>query len=689
MPKPVAAPKAARARHDQDATDPGRAWLSQPLDRRPPRVVVESLAPSVDDGRFAARRIVGDVVVVTADVFAEGHDRLAVALRHRKQGATEWHETSMEPLGNDRWRGQFAVNELGFHEYLVEGSVDDYASWRGGLEKKFLAGQDVASDLTEGAALVSAAVARAGDDREALRKAARVIGGDGATADRVEAALDPALAALMTRHRDRSTATRSSPLRLVEVERSRARFGAWYELFPRSMAPVPGRHGTLRDCIARLPYVAGMGFDVLYLPPIHPIGTTHRKGKNNATVAGPGDVGSPWAIGGAAGGHDAVHPDLGTLDDFDALVAEAARQGIEVALDLALQCSPDHPWVREHPEWFRHRPDGSIHYAENPPKKYEDIFPVHFESDGWSALWDEILRVVRHWVGHGVRIFRVDNPHTKPFAFWEWLIHQVRAETPDVVFLSEAFTRPRVLQRLAKCGFSQSYTYFTWRNTKPELTQYFTELSRPPLSDYLRPNLFANTPDILHEFLQSGGCAAHRIRLALAATLAGSYGIYGPPFERCEAEAREGTEEYANSEKYEVRFWPADAPGSLAPFIARMNAIRRDNPAFQYPDRLRFCPVDNDNLIAYTRTTPDGDNVLLVVVNLSPHHAHSGWVTLPLGDLGLEADAPFQVHDLLGDGRYFWQGPRNYVALDPQAAPAQVFRVRRRLRTERDFDYYL
>ena len=690
MPKPVAAPKAAQARHDQDATDPGRAWLSQPLDRRPPRVVVESLAPSVDDGRFAARRIVGDVVVVTADVFAEGHDRLAVALRHRKQGATEWHETSMEPLGNDRWRGQFAVNELGFHEYLVEGSVDDYASWRGGLEKKFLAGQDVASDLTEGAALVSAAVARAGDDREALRKAARVIGGDGATADRVEAALDPALAALMTRHRDRSTATRSSPLRLVEVERSRARFGAWYELFPRSMAPVPGRHGTLRDCIARLPYVAGMGFDVLYLPPIHPIGTTHRKGKNNATVAGPGDVGSPWAIGGAAGGHDAVHPDLGTLDDFDALVAEAARQGIEVALDLALQCSPDHPWVREHPEWFRHRPDGSIHYAENPPKKYEDIFPVDFESDGWSALWDEILRVVRHWVGHGVRIFRVDNPHTKPFAFWEWLIRQVRAETPDVVFLSEAFTRPRVhaAPREVRVLPVVHVLHLAQHEAGADAVLHRADApaaQRLPAAEPLRQHARhpARVPAVrrLRRPPHPAGAGGDAGGRATASTARRSSGA--------RRSAREGTEEYADSEKYEVRYWPADAPGSLAPFIARVNAIRRDNPAFQYPDRLRFCPVDNDNLLAYTRTTPDGDNMLLVVVNLSPHHAHSGWVTLPLGDLGLEADAPFQVHDLLGDGRYFWQGPRNYVALDPQAAPAQVFRVRRRLRTERDFDYYL
>jgi starch synthase (maltosyl-transferring) len=365
------------------------------------------------------------------------------------------------------------------------------------------------------------------------------------------------------------------------------------------------------------------------------------------------------------------------------------RRGIEVALDLALQCSPDHPWVREHPEWFRHRPDGTIHYAENPPKKYEDIFPLYFESDGWSALWEEVLRVVRHWIAHGVRIFRVDNPHTKPFAFWEWLIHQVHREHPDVVFLSEAFTRPRVLERLAKCGFSQSYTYFTWRNTKRELTEYFQALSRPPLSDFLRPNLFANTPDILHEFLQSGGRVAHEIRFVLAATLAGSYGIYGPPFELFEAEARPGTEDYLDGEKYEVRHWPIDRRDSLAPFIARVNAIRRDNAAFQFPDRLLFCDVDNEYLLAYARSTPDGANTMLVVVNLSPHHTHSGWVTLPLDRLGLDESAPYQMHDLLGDGRYLWNGPRNYVMIDPGSAPAQIFRIRRRLRTERDFDYYL
>jgi len=492
----------------------------------------------------------------------------------------------------------------------------------------------------------------------------------------------------MSRYADRSRAVRYERALRVDVDRERARFGAWYEMFPRSCAPEPGRHGTFRDCEARLPYIASMGFDVLYLPPIHPIGTTHRKGKNNAPVCEPGDPGSPWAIGSAEGGHTAVHPELGTLEDFDRLVAKARDLGIEIALDLAFQCSPDHPYVNEHPEWFRWRADGTVQYAENPPKKYEDIYPLHFECENWPALWEELKRVVLFWIGHGVKIFRVDNPHTKPFAFWEWLVSEVRAEHPEVLFLAEAFTRPKVMKHLAKRGFSQSYTYFTWRNTKAELTEYFTELTRSGCRWYLRPILFANTPDILHEYLQSGGRPAFQVRLVLAATLAGSYGIYGPPFELCEAEAIPGTEEYAHSEKYEIRFWDLDRPGNLRDFIARVNQIRRENPALRFDERLRFYPVDNEQLLFYGKSTPDLENIVLVVVNLDPHHPQSGWVHVPLDELGLDPHQPYQVHDLLGDARYLWHGSRNYVALDPRAAPAHIFRVRRRIRTERDFDYF-
>ncbi len=433
-----------------------------------------------------------------------------------------------------------------------------------------------------------------------------------------------------------------------------------------------------------------MGFDVVYLPPIHPIGSTHRKGKDNQPVASREDVGSPWAIGAAEGGHKAVHPALGTLEDFQHLVDRARGLGLEIALDMAFQCSPDHPYPREHPEWFRHRPDGSIQFAENPPKKYEDIFPLDFDTAAWKDLWAELLSVFLFWVGQGVRIFRVDNPHTKPFAFWEWIIGEVRRDHPDVIFLAEAFTRPKVMYRLGKLGFSQSYTYFTWRNTKEELTAYLTELTTPPVRDLFRPNLWPNTPDILPEPLQFGGRAAFQSRLVLAATLGASYGIYGPAFELCESEARTpGSEEYSHSEKYEVRSWDLGRDESLAEYIGRVNRVRRDNPALHSNGGLRFHEIDNDELIAYSKATPDSTNVVVVIVNLDPHHVHSGWLRLPLEAFGLDPAQPYQVHDLLTDARYFWTGPRNYVELDPAVSPAHIFRVRRRLRTEHDFDYFL
>jgi starch synthase (maltosyl-transferring) len=486
---------------------------------------------------------------------------------------------------------------------------------------------------------------------------------------------------------DRRLEARSHPLR-VDVERERAAVGAWYELFPRSCSPVPGRHGTLRDCQERLAYVAAMGFDVVYLPPIHPIGRTHRKGPNNAPSGSPGDPGSPWAIGAAEGGHDAVHPELGTLADFDRLQARARELGLEIALDLAFQCSPDHPWVAKHAEWFRRRPDGAIQYAENPPKKYQDIYPLDFEGEGAAELWEELRSVVRFWIDRGVRIFRVDNPHTKPFAFWEWLIREIRADHPDVVFLAEAFARPAVMKRLAKLGFSQSYTYFTWRNTKHELVSYLTELTGTELREYLRPNLFANTPDILHEYLQTGGRPAFQVRLVLAATLAGSYGIYGPPFELCVGEAVPGTEEYLHSEKYELRHWDLERPDSLRELITRLNGIRRESPALRTGE-LQFLLVDNPELIAYARVAPDAEEVIVVVANLNPRLAHAGWLELPLAQLGLDAERSYQMDDLLGGTRWLWHGPRNYVRLDPGALPAHVFRLRRRVRTERDFDYWL
>jgi starch synthase (maltosyl-transferring) len=489
---------------------------------------------------------------------------------------------------------------------------------------------------------------------------------------------------------DRGTSATYEKTLAITVDRERARFSSWYEMFPRSCASEPGRHGTFRDCEQMLPYVAEMGFDVLYFPPIHPIGRTNRKGKNNSAEAEPGDVGSPWAIGSGEGGHKSVDPQLGTFDDFRALVSRAREHGLEIALDLALQCSPDHPWISEHPDWFRHRPDGSIQYAENPPKKYEDIVPLDFETSDWRALYRELLSVVLFWIDHGVRIFRVDNPHTKPYAFWEWMIGQVKSVHPEIIFLSESFTRPKVMYRLAKLGFTQSYTYFTWRQTAKEIRDYMTELTKTSVSEFFRPNLWPNTPDILPENLQIGGRSAFQLRLVLAATLGSNYGIYGPAFELCEDVPLEpGREEYLNSEKFETREWNREQAASLRWLIARVNEIRKENKALQSSHNLQFHPVTNDQLLAYSKHTDDKSNLILTVVNLDVNHVQSGYVDLPLSELNIETMRPFQVHDLLSGQRFLWSGPRNYVELDPKKIPAHVFRLRRYLRTERDFDYYL
>lgn len=652
------------------------------------RVVVARVIPEIDCGRFPVKRIVGDEFVVDADIFADGHDELAAVLRFRGPHGDEWREVPMHFLGNDRWRASFPLDVLGLWEYTVTAWIDRFATWQRDFRKRLDAGQDVTVDLAIGAELVETAAAHASDEEASwLRRAAATLAG--ANAEATTLALSPELAERMRRSNLRPFAVSYPRILRVIVDRERARFSTWYELFPRSCSPDPGRHGTFRDCEAWLPRIAELGFDVLYLPPIHPIGRTHRKGKNNSLVAGPTDPGSPWAIGSEEGGHDAIHPELGTLEDFQRFVARARQYGIEIALDLAFQCSPDHPYVHQHPEWFRRRPDGSIQYAENPPKKYQDIYPFDFETPAWRELWLELLRVVRFWIGQGIRIFRVDNPHTKPFAFWEWLIAEIKRDHPDVIFLSEAFTRPKVMYHLAKLGFTQSYTYFAWRNTKSELEAYFTELTQTDVREFFRPNLWPNTPDILTEYLQTGGRPAFLIRLVLAATLGASYGIYGPPYELCEATPlAPGSEEYLDSEKYEIRHWKLDAPHSIAPVIAHVNRIRRENPALQQDWTLRFHAVDNDQLIVYSKTSRDGGNVIVTVVNLDPHHRHTGWVTLDLSCLGIAPETPYQMIDLLGGGRYIWHGPRNYVALDPQVMPAHIFQVRPRIRSEHDFEYY-
>lgn len=662
--------------------------MSEPT---PPRVTIESVRPEVDCGRFPVKRVAGEVLAVEADVFTDGHDRIASRVLHRRPGRVEWSEVPMVELGNDRFRGELEVTELGWHRYTVTAWIDRFATWLRGLVKKADAGQDVRVDLLVGRDVVEEARPRAtGLDAEALGLWVQRLGDESRDPrTRVEDARSDDLATLVERHAGRTNrATYERELEVV-VDPRRAGFSTWYELFPRSAAREPGRHGTFDDVVERLDDVAAMGFDVLYLPPIHPIGRTHRKGRNNAVAAGAGDVGSPWAIGAEEGGHKAIHPELGTAADFRRLVREARSRGIEVALDVAFQCSPDHPYVREHPEWFRHRPDGTVQCAENPPKRYEDIYPFDFDTAAWRELWVELKSVFEHWIDQGVRTFRVDNPHTKPFPFWEWCIRELEAEHEGLVFLSEAFTRPRVMHRLAKLGFTQSYTYFAWRNTKQELTEYFTELTRHESSEYLRPNAWPNTPDILTEYLQHDGRAAFVARLVLAATLAANYGIYGPAFELMESEPREpGSEEYLDSEKYQIRDWDLARADDLRELVGRMNRIRRDHPALQGDRSLRFHAIDNDQLLAHSKADRGGSDVVLAIVNLDPHHVHAGWTSLDLDVLGL-GDRPFQVHDLLGGGRYLWQGAHNFVELDPQVLPAHVFAVRRYVRTERDFQYFL
>ena len=630
------------------------------------RVVVENVRPQVDCGRFPIKRTVGEPVNVTADIHADGHDSLAAALLFRRVGDPEWSELPMTFLENDRWEATFIVQALGRYEYTIEGWVDRFATWRHELAKKVAAGQDVSSELVEGAALVAAVSpenAKALADTSTPPEA------------RVAEALREDLAELMGARPDRSRATRFNRVLQVIVDPERARFGAWYEMFPRSAGPDPSRSATFDEAAGMLPYVAAMNFDVLYLPPIHPIGRSFRKGRNNSLTPAPDDPGSPWAIGSEEGGHTAVEPGLGTIEDFDRFVAEAGRHGLEIALDIAFQASPDHPYVREHPEWFRHRPDGTIKYAENPPKKYQDIYPINFDSDGWQALWLELKRVFEFWIAHGVKIFRVDNPHTKPYRFWEWALGELKRDHPDAIFLSEAFTRPAVMRYLAKAGFTQSYSYFTWRNTKAELTDYFTELTQTEVREYMRANLFANTPDILHAYLQRGGRPAFQVRLVLAATLGASYGIYSG-FELAEnVPVREGSEEYLDSEKYQIRHRDYLQAGSLAELIGRINAIRRDHPALQHDWGLAFHPTDNPEILAYSKRSTNGRDTVLVVVNLDPFNMQHGFVQLPLAAWGVPPHESIEVQDLLSGERYFWRGEWNYVRLDPPGQVAHILNV--------------
>ena len=647
------------------ATAPARHAFGDALGRR---VVVERIRPEIDAGRFPIKRTIGDEVVVSAQIFADGHEVVAAVLqdRHGDRREAPWRETAMALIteGTDEWKARFTTDEIGWHEYRIVAWIDAFLSWRRDVAMKVANGQEVTLELIEGSRLVSEAAERctveetALADADWLNRRATVLVSQSPVANRVALALDEELALRAGRCPDRSGAT-VSQARRVWVDRRRAGFGAWYEMFPRSAGPDPHRSATFREAAAALPRIADLGFDIVYLPPIHPIGHSFRKGRNNSLTVGPDDPGSPWAIGSESGGHTAIEPGLGTLEDFDGFRNEAARLGLEIALDLAFQCSPDHPWVREHPEWFRHRPDGTIKYAENPPKRYQDIYPLDFGNADWRGLWLALLDATRFWIERDVRIFRVDNPHTKTFGFWEWLIGEIHGEYPDVLFLSEAFTRPAVMRYLAKSGFSQSYTYFTWRNTRAELVDYFTELTTSEVVDYLRPNLFANTPDILTAYLQGGGRPAFEARLLLAGTLGASYGIYSG-FELCESRAlAPGSEEYANSEKYQYRHREWDAPGGISALISRVNQARRAHPSLQVDRTLRFHATDNDSIIAYSKVSADGRDRVMAIVNIDPHHMQHGFVETPVDD------DFFTVRDLLDDTVYSWRRGWNYVRFDP------------------------
>lgn len=668
-----------------------------PAENEQSRVVIEGVRPQVDGGRFAVKQTAGDLVQVQVDMFADGHDVLAGVLMYRKSGESTWQETPLIPDVNDLWEASFPVDNPGNWEFTFTGWIDRFASWHRDFLKRVAAEQDVRVDLLTGAELVSETVEHLRDqadssleqDLERLADWQRRLSDPNATSHVTRICADTGLPRLMARHCPREFATRCETIYPVQVDRERGRFSAWYEMFPRSASPDPSRPGTLRDVQARLPYVASMGFDILYLPPIHPIGRQFRKGPNNAEKAGPGDPGSPWAIGAAEGGHTAIAPELGTLADFRQLVQAARGYDMEIALDIAFQCAPDHPWVRQHPQWFRARPDGTIQYAENPPKKYQDIYPLNFETDDWQALWNALRDVFLYWIREGVKVFRVDNPHTKPFPFWEWCLAEIRQDHPDVLFLAEAFTRPKIMHRLGKLGYSQSYTYFTWRNTKEELTEYLEELTQTDVANFYRPNFWPSTPDILHEQLQLGGRPTFMARLVLAATMTASYGIYGPPYELCwNTPVKEGSEEFLNSEKYQVHHHDLEQPGSLKSLMTQLNTIRKEHQCLQRNEFVQFHPIDNDQLICYSKRSADAAEIIFVAVNLDPVHTQSGFVELPLEDFDLDPLQSYQMHDLLSGARYVWNGPRNYIELSPEVLPAHVFRIRRQVRTERDFEYY-
>lgn len=649
-----------------------RAWLTAATPPSP--ILIEDVQPQIDCGRYPVKREVGDKLTVSADIFREGHEKIAAIVKYRAIDDADWSEAEMSFIENDRWSATIRLSRNTRYRYLIEACPDPFGSWRDELQKKHTAGLDVSSELIEGARMVREAQTRSSGDDWVLLDAIVT----GATNPDQNIAVNGMLSGqtsdLMHKFRSRAGTVRSEPELGVIVDRVRARYAAWYSMFPRSAGTVPGQSATFRDVIDQLPRIAGMGFNVLYFTPIHPIGTTNRKGKNNTLTSLPDDPGVPYAIGSPDGGHDAIDPALGTFEDFHGLVAAAERQGMEIALDIAIQASPDHPWAKEHPEWFYIRPDGTIKYAENPPKKYEDIYPINFQNEHWKSLWEELKRIILHWVDHGVKSFRVDNPHTKPTIFWEWLIEEVHRAHPDVVFLSEAFTRPKVMKSLAKAGFAQSYSYFTWRNFKQEMTEYLVELMQSPVREYMRANFFTNTHDILPYILQEGGQPAFKSRVALAATLSSVYGIYSG-YELCENTPVPGKEEYLNSEKYEYKVWDWDRPGNISAFITGLNRIREEHPALQDYENLEFYHSSHDSVIVYGKRTSNNDDIVVVVVNMDPFHAHETLFTLPIERMGLDGEQTYRADELLTGETFMWTGSTHHWRLDPQVNPVTIFAI--------------
>jgi len=659
------------------------------------RVIIENVKPQINCGEFPIKRVINDKVNVSADIFCDSHDVLTAEVLYRYQGEKQARAVPMKQFPNDLWKGDFQVSKLGSYYYTVQAWVDHFKSWHRDILKRIDAQTDYGVDLLVGAEIINETLKNTSEiparDEDFLKSiVSEFRNREKPLEDRIDGILSQRLYQVMINYPLKKKISKVEREFEVTVERLKANFSSWYEVFPRSLNPNGDQHGTFNDVINFLPYVADMGFDVLYLPPIHPIGKTNRKGKNNSVTAEPGEPGSPWAIGGKEGGHKAIHPELGTMDDFQKLVHEAAEQGIEIAMDIAFQCSPDHPYVKDHPQWFRQRPDGSLQYAENPPKKYEDIYPLNFETDDWQNLWEELKSVFMFWIDKGVKIFRVDNPHTKSMRFWGWTIQTIKKEHPDVIFLSEAFTRPKVMYNLAKQGFTQSYTYFTWRNTKYDLTTYCKQLVNTEVREFFRPNFWPNTPDILPEFLQVTNRAGFIQRVALAATLSSNYGMYGPAFELMDnTPTKPGKEEYLNSEKYEIKNWDYNQQNNLQKIIKRLNKIRQENKALQNTHSLKFHDIENEALVCFSKTTEDLSNIILVVVSLDPYHTHSGWIRFPLEEFEMDQHVPFQVHDLLSGSYFLWNGDHNYVEINPGIMPVHIFRVRRKVRSERDFDYFM